>query len=80
VFAEALGVTGVVLTKLDGTARGGVVIAVQREVGAPVRFVGVGEAQEDLRPFDAREFVEALFEGRRPSGAEQTLTRDAARN
>jgi fused signal recognition particle receptor len=80
VFAEALGVTGVVLTKLDGTARGGVVIAVQREVGAPVRYVGVGEALEDLRPFDAREFVEALFEGQRSSRAEQTLTRDAARN
>jgi fused signal recognition particle receptor len=80
VFAEALGVTGVVLTKLDGTARGGVVIAVQREVGAPVRFVGVGEAQGDLRPFDAHEFVEALFDGQRSSGGEQTLTRDAARN
>jgi fused signal recognition particle receptor len=68
-FAEALGVTGVVLTKLDGTARGGVVIAVQREVGAPVRFVGVGEGVEDLRSFDAHEFVEALFEAQRPASA-----------
>ena len=69
VFAEALGVTGVVLTKLDGTARGGVVIAVQREVGAPVRFVGIGEGVEDLRSFDAHEFVEALFEAPRPISA-----------
>jgi fused signal recognition particle receptor len=69
VFAEALGVTGVVLTKLDGTARGGVVIAVQREVGAPVRFVGIGEGAEDLRAFDAHEFVDALFEAEPPTSA-----------
>ena len=61
-FTEAVGVTGVVLTKLDGTARGGVVIAVRHELNLPVRYVGVGEAIDDLRPFDPAEFVEALFE------------------
>jgi fused signal recognition particle receptor len=60
-FAEAAGVTGIVLTKLDGTARGGVAVAVRREIGAPLRYVGVGEGVGDLRPFDAREFAEALF-------------------
>jgi fused signal recognition particle receptor len=60
-FAEKLGVTGIVLTKLDGTARGGVVIAVRRELGVPIRYVGLGEAADDLRPFDARLFAEALF-------------------
>jgi fused signal recognition particle receptor len=62
-FGEAIGVTGIVLTKLDGTARGGVAIAVRREVGAPIRYVGVGEGVEDLRPFDAREFADALLDG-----------------
>ena len=71
--------TGVVLTKLDGTARGGVVVAVRRELGVPMRYVGVGEGVEDLRPFDADEFVEALFEAPRPISA-ISLTRDAARN
>jgi fused signal recognition particle receptor len=61
-FAHAAGVTGVVVTKLDGTARGGVAIAVRREIGAPLRFIGVGERAEDLRPFDAHEFTAALFE------------------
>ena len=61
VFSEAVRVTGIVLTKLDGTARGGVAIAVRRELGVPIRYIGVGEAIDDLRPFDAREFVAALF-------------------
>jgi fused signal recognition particle receptor len=61
VFTEALGVTGLVLTKLDGTARGGVAIAVRRELSAPIRWVGVGEGVNDLRPFDAHEFVTALL-------------------
>ncbi|HSW10776.1 MAG TPA: signal recognition particle-docking protein FtsY [Bacillota bacterium] len=61
VFKEAVGVTGVILTKLDGTARGGVVVAVRRRMGLPIRFVGVGEGMDDLLPFDAREFVEALL-------------------
>jgi fused signal recognition particle receptor len=59
-FAKAGGVTGLVLTKLDGTARGGVAVAVVRELGVPIRFVGVGEKAEDLLPFDAAEFAESL--------------------
>ena len=55
--------TGVVLTKLDGTAKGGIVIAVQAELGIPVKLVGVGEAAADLIPFDPAEFVDALFAG-----------------
>ncbi len=60
-FQEFTGVTGLALTKLDGTAKGGVVLSVTREVGAPIRFIGVGEKAEDLRPFDAQAFSEALF-------------------
>jgi fused signal recognition particle receptor len=60
-FTQSAGVTGIVLTKLDGTAKGGVVVAISRELGLPVRFVGVGEKAADLLPFDAREFVESLF-------------------
>lgn len=60
-FRETLSLTGVVLTKLDGTAKGGVVLAIADEFKLPVRFVGVGEKSEDLREFDARDFVEALF-------------------
>jgi fused signal recognition particle receptor len=60
-FSDAVGVTGIVLTKLDGTARGGVVLAVQRELGLPVRLVGVGERPEDLVAFDPEAFVEALL-------------------
>ena len=55
-FAEAAGVTGVVLTKLDGTAKGGIALAIASELGTPVKMIGVGEGLEDLRPFDAREF------------------------
>jgi fused signal recognition particle receptor len=61
-FTETMGVTGIVLTKLDGTARGGVVIAIRKETGVPIRYVGVGEAVDDLRPFDARQFTSALFD------------------
>jgi fused signal recognition particle receptor len=60
-FREFTGVTGLALTKLDGTAKGGVVLSVTREVGAPIRFIGVGETADDLRPFDAESFAEALF-------------------
>ena len=60
-FTQSAGVTGIVLTKLDGTAKGGVVVAISRELGLPVRFVGVGEKVGDLLPFDAKEFVESLF-------------------
>ena len=60
-FKEAAGLTGIVLTKLDGTARGGVVFSVREELGVPIKYIGVGEQIDDLRPFDARAFVEALF-------------------
>ncbi|MDI3316460.1 MAG: signal recognition particle-docking protein FtsY [Bacillota bacterium] len=60
-FREAIGLTGVVLTKLDGTARGGIVFAVREQLGIPVRWIGVGEGIDDLRPFDAQAFVDALF-------------------
>jgi fused signal recognition particle receptor len=62
-FAEAVAVTGIVLTKLDGTAKGGIVLAIAHELGIPVKLVGVGEGIEDLRPFDARDFARALFSG-----------------
>ena len=60
-FHEAVGVTGIALTKLDGTARGGVVVAIAEELKIPVRLIGVGESAEDLQDFDARAFVDALF-------------------
>ncbi len=62
-FGEAAGVTGVALTKLDGSARGGVAVAIAFELGLPVKLVGVGEALDDLRPFDPREFAQALVAG-----------------
>src|SRR5213082_2658058 len=61
-FTQSAGVTGIVLTKLDGTAKGGVVVAISRELGLPVRYVGVGEKAGDLLRFDAKEFVDSLFE------------------
>ena len=60
-FSKAAGVTGIVLTKLDGTAKGGIVIAIARELGVPVKFAGVGEGVDDLQPFDAAAFTEALL-------------------
>lgn len=62
VFAEVIDVTGLVLTKLDGTAKGGIVIAVQRELGVPVKLVGLGEGADDMAPFDAEQFVDALLD------------------
>lgn len=61
-FHAALKLTGVIVTKLDGTPKGGIVVAIKRELGIPVRYIGVGEAAKDLRPFDPQEFVEALFD------------------
>ena len=61
VFAEAVALTGVVLTKLDGTARGGIALAIARELQLPVKLIGIGEALEDLRPFDPDEFARALI-------------------
>ena len=60
-FTESAGVTGIVLTKLDGTAKGGVVVAISKELGLPVRYVGVGEKVGDLLPFNSKDFVESLF-------------------
>ncbi|HIZ36107.1 MAG TPA: signal recognition particle-docking protein FtsY [Candidatus Ruania gallistercoris] len=62
VFAEAVDISGIVLTKLDGTAKGGIVVSVQRELGVPVKFVGLGEGPDDLAPFDPEAFVDALLE------------------
>jgi len=61
-FTATAGVTGIVLTKLDGTAKGGIVVAITRELGLPVRYVGTGETMEDLVPFDAETFVSSLFD------------------
>jgi fused signal recognition particle receptor len=60
-FNEAVGITGIVLTKLDGTAKGGIVFAIADKTGIPIRFIGVGETIDDLRPFEPQEFVKALF-------------------
>ncbi|MGP9618403.1 signal recognition particle-docking protein FtsY [Arthrobacter sp. AOP36-A1-22] len=62
VFSEVVNVTGIVLTKLDGTAKGGIVIAIQRQLGVPVKLVGLGEGSDDLAPFDAEDFVDALLD------------------
>ena len=63
-FKEAAGITGIILTKLDGTARGGVVIGIRQELEVPIKYIGVGEQVDDLRPFNAADFVDALFGGR----------------
>ncbi len=60
-FTESSGVTGIVLTKLDGTAKGGIVVAIARELNLPIRYIGVGEKVDDLLPFDAEKFIESLF-------------------
>jgi fused signal recognition particle receptor len=60
-FTETAGVTGIVLTKLDGTAKGGVIVAIARELGLPIRFIGVGEKVDDLLPFDPEKFIDSLF-------------------
>ena len=62
-FRQWVGVSGISLTKLDGTAKGGVIFAIARKLGLPIRFIGIGEQAEDLRPFVAEEFIEALFAG-----------------
>ena len=68
VFSEAIEVTGIVLTKLDGTAKGGIVVAIADRLGIPVKYIGVGEGLSDLREFDAEQFAKALF-----SSGEETL-------
>jgi fused signal recognition particle receptor len=62
-FQQWVGVSGITLTKLDGTAKGGVIFAIAKKLGLPIRYIGVGEAVEDLRPFQAKQFIEALFAG-----------------
>lgn len=61
-FNEAIGLTGITVSKLDGTAKGGIIFAIAKRLNIPIRFIGVGESIEDLRPFDAEEFVDALFD------------------
>ena len=60
-FKEAAGITGIVLTKLDGTAKGGIVVAIARQMGLPVKYIGVGEGVDDLMPFDPDAFAKALI-------------------
>jgi fused signal recognition particle receptor len=62
IFKESVGVTGISLTKLDGTAKGGVIFAIAKQMDLPIRFIGVGEQIDDLRPFNSQEFVDALFD------------------
>ena len=80
VFTKSIGCTGVILTKLDGTAKGGVVVAVRQTINLPVKFIGVGEAIDDLQPFDADTFVESLFislrRGRPAGRSSQSPSRD----
>lgn len=71
-FSEAAGITGIVLTKMDGTAKGGIAVAIHAELGIPVKYIGVGETIEDLQKFDADEFVDALFDTT-PEQAEQSF-------
>jgi fused signal recognition particle receptor len=61
-FHQALGVTGVVLMKVDGTAKGGIVVSISKELQLPIRYIGIGEQLEDLRPFHPEEFIHALFD------------------
>ena len=60
-FKEITNLTGIVLTKLDGTAKGGIVLAIKEEVGIPVKYIGLGEAKEDLQPFDIEKYIYGLF-------------------
>ncbi|MDZ4063953.1 MAG: signal recognition particle-docking protein FtsY, partial [Coriobacteriia bacterium] len=60
-FKDEIGVTGLILTKLDGTAKGGVIVRIAQELNIPLRYIGVGEQVDDLRPFRAGEFIDALF-------------------
>lgn len=62
-FNKAVPLTGLIVTKLDGTSKGGMVVAIQKELGLPIKFVGLGEQPDDLQPFDAKQFAQALFEG-----------------
>ena len=61
-FTESAGVTGIILTKLDGTAKGGVVVAIARELNLPIRYIGIGEKLDDLVPFEPERFIQSLFD------------------
>ncbi|MCP4666177.1 MAG: signal recognition particle-docking protein FtsY, partial [Deltaproteobacteria bacterium] len=61
-FNQALGVTDIILTKLDGTAKGGIVVGISEQLNIPIKYIGIGEKMDDLRPFDPEEFVNAIFE------------------
>jgi fused signal recognition particle receptor len=61
-FNKSVPLTGLVITKLDGTSKGGMVVAIQKELALPIKFIGLGEKLEDLQPFDASQFAQALFE------------------
>jgi len=61
-FNKSVPLTGLVITKLDGTSKGGMVVAIQQELGLPIKFIGLGEKLEDLQPFDGKQFAQALFE------------------
>src|SRR5262249_42939941 len=73
-FTETSGVTGIALTKLDGTAKGGIVVAIARELDLPIRYIGVGEKADDLLPFDSERFIESLFSKCRPISCERRST------
>lgn len=75
-FGKSAGVTGIVLTKLDGTAKGGIVIAIRNELNIPVKYVGLGERMDDLQPFDPEQFVHALFAGLIAKEAEEQQTQE----
>ena len=69
-FKEVVDVTGIVLTKLDGTAKGGIIFAIANELGVPVKYIGIGEGIDDLKPFSNKEFVEALLSSEDPTESE----------
>ena len=62
IFNEAIGITGIILTKLDGTAKGGIVVGIAHQLGIPIRYIGIGEKIDDLRPFEPEAFVKAMFD------------------
>ena len=75
-FSETANITGIVLTKLDGTAKGGIVIPIKNELNIPVKLIGVGEKIDDLQPFDSRSFVTALFENAGKNSQEKSESGD----
>lgn len=72
-FGEAADLTGIILTKMDGTAKGGIAIAIQSELQIPVKYIGVGETIEDLQKFDAEQFVDALFDVKKEEEEPESL-------